>query len=163
MVRIANPEDIETIIGLYASIGRSQDGYFAECLKRGCDILVAEENGVIVGSAVINWAPKYSFYKKLNIPEIQDIYVINHARRKGHACAMISFFENLAKEKGHTQTGISVALTKEYGPAQRLYFKLGYEPDGGGVTYDRAPTERYSSYPLDDDLCLMLVKTVQVL
>ncbi len=160
MIRLATSEDLKTLAGLYTAIGRSQDGYFQECLNKGCDILIAEENAEIVGSAVINWEPKYALYKKLDIPEIQDVYVVETARRKGCATAMVLFFEQRAKEKAHTQTGISVGLSKEYGPAQRLYFKLGYEPDGSGVTYDRGPTERYRSYPLDDDLCLMMVKNL---
>ncbi len=160
MIRFATDQDFETLLSFYASIGRSQTDYFQECVEKGCDILVAEEGGEIIGSAVVNWHPKYSLYKKLNIPEIQDIFVAEQVRRQGHATALISFFERQAKEKGHTHTGISVALTKEYGPAQRLYFKLGYEPDGNGVTYDRMSVERYARYPLDDDLCLMLVKVL---
>jgi hypothetical protein len=51
-----------------------------------------------------------------------------------------------------------VGLSADYGAAQRLYHKLGYEPDGNGVTYDRAPVTPGQKYPLDDDLALMLVK-----
>ena len=160
MIRIATPDDFKTILSFYESIGRSKQDYFDECAARGCDILIAEEEGRPVGSAVVNWTPKYSLYQKLNIPEIQDIFVIEEARRKGHASAMISFFEKLAKDRKCGHAGISVALSKEYGPAQRLYFKLGYAPDGNGVTYDRSPTEQYRSYPLDDDLCLMMVKVL---
>ncbi len=35
--------------------------------------------------------------------------------------------------------GISVGLNQSYGPAQRLYVKKGYIPDGAGMCYDDVP------------------------
>ena len=57
--------------------------------------------------------------------------------------------------------GISVALGASYGPAQRLYATLGYMPDGNGVTYDRMAVGFGEMRPVDDDLCLMMVKDLQ--
>jgi hypothetical protein len=35
--------------------------------------------------------------------------------------------------------GISVGLNQSYGPAQRLYVKKGYIPDGAGMCCDDVP------------------------
>jgi len=54
--------------------------------------------------------------------------------------------------------GISVGLTIDFGPAQRLYCKLGYMPDGNGVTLDREFVDDGQPVTVNDDLCLMMVK-----
>ena len=66
--------------------------------------------------------------------------------------------ENLAIEEGYHQIGIGVGLYRDYGPAQKLYFQLGYIPDGNGITYKGLMTTPGQTYPLDDDLLLWLVK-----
>lgn len=43
-------------------------------------------------------------------------------------------------------------------PAQKLYFDLGYSPNGTGITYKGEVSIPGQSYPLDDDLILWLVK-----
>ncbi len=97
-------------------------------------------------------------YKKLDIPEIQDLNVASNYRQQGIATKMIESFENLARDQGAEYIGISVGLTKDYGPAQRLYNKLGYAPDGNGITYDRAAVSHGQRVLVNDDLCLMLLK-----
>ena len=54
--------------------------------------------------------------------------------------------------------GIAVGVTKDYGPAQIMYSKMGYMPDGNGATYDRQGVQANMTYTLDDDFALMLVK-----
>jgi hypothetical protein len=71
---------------------------------------------------------------------------------------MIAHCEDLVRAKGHDQIGIAVGVHSAYGPAQRLYARLGYMPDGLGATYDRTPVEFAAFKPVDDQLCLMLVK-----
>ena len=81
-------------------------------------------------------------------------------RRKGLATVLIKHCEEYARELGYSDIGISVALHSGFGPAQRLYVKLGYVPDGAGVTYDRELISPMEMRPIDDDLCLMLVKAL---
>lgn len=113
-----------------------------------------------IGFCILNYQPRYAFYKRLNIPEIQDLNIVPNARRQGHAQSLIKHCEALVREKGHEMIGVSVGLSANYGPAQRLYAKLGYHPDGNGVTYDREPVAHAAQHPVDDDLCLMLVKVL---
>ena len=56
--------------------------------------------------------------------------------------------------------GLAVGLHRSYGAAQRLYARLGYMPDGYGVTYDREAVVPGDFRAVDDELCLMMVKTL---
>lgn len=121
-------------------------------------LLIAEKDGESAGYGLLNWRPKYRIYQHLDIPEIQDLNVIPPFRRQGVARAMIAACESIGRENRKKQMGISFGLSKEYGPAQRLYIEMGYLPDGFGVTYDRELVSFGQMRPVDDDLCLMLVK-----
>jgi hypothetical protein len=57
-----------------------------------------------------------------------------------------------------TGVGLYAGADCGYGPAQRLYIKRGYIPDGKGVTYNYEPTIPGNSHPLDDDLVLWFTK-----
>jgi ribosomal protein S18 acetylase RimI-like enzyme len=157
-IRQATEEDLETLYDLYDQIGKKDPGYFETTLEKDSIILIASQNNKDIGFGILNFEPKYNLYQKLNIPEIQDLNVVPGARQQGVATALVLAFENIAEDQGAEQIGISVGLTKDYGPAQRLYVKLDYMPDGNGITYDRKGVERGQSYPADDDLCLMMVK-----
>ncbi len=119
-----------------------------------CDVYFIEGQGF----AILNHAPKYAFYKRLGIPEIQDVFVLPEFRGQGIATALITHCEN---QISGDMVGISVPVSSKFGIAQRLYYKLGYTPDGNGVTYDREPVMHNSSAKVDDDLCLMLVKDLE--
>ena len=157
-IRQATEDDLATLYKLYDAMGKKDEGYFESAIEKGCLILIAAKGKRDVGFGVLNFEPKYSLYQKLDIPEIQDLNVIPEMRQQGIATLLMQAFENIARDQGVQSIGISVGLTKNYGPAQRLYCKLGYMPDGCGVTYDRQGVKGEESYPLDDDLALMLVK-----
>lgn len=157
-IRQADKSDLASLYALYDMIGKKDEGYFEACFEKKCLVLIAAHNEKDIGFGVLNFNPKYNLYQKLDIPEIQDLNVIPDARQQGVATMLVDAFEGIAIDKGATNIGISVGLTKDYGPAQRLYCKLGYMPDGYGVTYNREGVKPQHSYPVDDDLCLMLVK-----
>ncbi len=182
-IRQAEEGDIDALYALYDKIGHKDEGYFEDCFEKDCVIIIAslpqsvipavseartnsgdpfascEADGYIdVGFGILNFEPKYRLYQKLDIPEIQDLNVIPQAREQGVATALLNAFENLARDQGKQEIGISVGLTKDYGAAQRLYVKQGYIPDGYGVTHDRQVVEKGQRYALDDDLALMMVK-----
>jgi ribosomal protein S18 acetylase RimI-like enzyme len=154
----ATENDISDLYELYEAIGKKDAGYFETLFEKKCVLLIARHEKKAVGFGILNFEPKYSLYQKLNIPEIQDLNVIPDMRRQGIGTALIAAFEEVAVDQGVEHIGISVGMTKDYGPAQRLYSKLGYIPDGNGITYDREPIDVNRSYPVDDDLCLMMVK-----
>jgi GNAT superfamily N-acetyltransferase len=128
--------------------------------KGGRIIFIAVWDGQDAGYCVLNREPRYALFKKFGIPEIQDINVLSACRRRGIGGAMIDHCEALAKTEGHAQMGIGVGLHAGFGSAQRLYVKRGYVPDGTGVNYDRQPAGNGELRPLDDNLCLMMVKSL---
>lgn len=119
-----------------------------------CDVYYIEGKGF----AVLNHAPKYSLYQRLNIPEIQDIFILPAYRQQGLATRLIQHCEMQSKAD---MIGISVPVSPQFGAAQKLYIKLGYVPDGNGVTYDREGVIHNAMVRVDDDLCLMLVKDLK--
>ncbi len=159
-IRQASEGDIDSLQTLYAKIGQQDEGYFETLFEKDCVLLIASQDKADIAFGVLNFEPKYSLYQRLGYPEIQDLNVIPEHRQQGVATALIEAFEALAQDQGAKAMGISVGLTKDYGPAQRLYFKLGYIPDGNGATYDREGVTFGTSYPADDDLCLMMVKSL---
>ncbi len=159
-IRQASEVDIPALYDLYHQMGKEDVGYFEACFEKECFVLIASKNKCDIGFGVLNFEPKYTLYNKLDIPEIQDLNVVPEAREQGVGTALIEAFETIARDQGNLQIGISVGLTKGYGAAQRLYMRLGYLPDGYGVTYNREGVVVGRSYPMDDDLALMLLKSL---
>lgn len=131
------------------------DGLLDPLYKKSnnCDVYFVEGKGF----AVLNRCPKYSLYQRLEISEIQDVFVLNEFRGQGIATSLIKYCEKMVADK---IIGISVPVSPDFGVAQQLYYKLGYKPDGNGVTYDRAPVTHNEHVKLDENLCLMMVKNL---
>jgi GNAT superfamily N-acetyltransferase len=162
MIHIADKADIPALNALIARLGHNKKAdYFEPFFDKNGHIFVFQKDSKIVGYGFYNRAPKYQLYKRLNIPEIQDLNIDAHYRQQGLATALIQKIEACAKKENYENIGISVGLTKEYGPAQRLYFKLGYQPDGFGLTYDRLPVTHGQPVLANNDLCLMMIKNFQ--
>jgi GNAT superfamily N-acetyltransferase len=160
--RRASLPDGEGLYSLYAKMGKKEPGYFERCIEEQeagrREILIASDGGGDIGYGMLNREPQYALYKRLGMPEIQDLNVVPEARKRGAGAALIKALEDLARRLGYKQIGISVGLHSEYGAAQRLYVKLGYVPDGLGVAYDRVTVAAGEIRPLDDNLCLMMVR-----
>jgi len=141
-------------------------GYYERCLERQekseMDVLlgVLPEHAVAAGFCLLNWQPKYAFFRKTGIPEIQDLNVLREYRRQGIGRAMIEYCEKLARDKGFSEMGIGVGLDSRFGAAQRLYVRMGYLPDGSGVSYDRKQVACGDFRPIDENLCLMMTKAL---
>ena len=157
-VKEAQKSDIPLLYALYHGVGKHDVGYFETAFDAGITILISSFDDTPCGFCLLNWAPRYNLYKKLGIPEIQDLNVLSDFRRQGVGRILIKWCEGLARAKGCEYMGISVGLTKDFGPAQILYTSLGYIPDGNGVTYNREGVDKGQSYPIDDDMALMMVK-----
>jgi GNAT superfamily N-acetyltransferase len=164
-IRQAAADDIPALDAIaLAQNSRKASDYFAQCLEeqaagRRLVFVAGQGNAAPAGYGMLNFHPQYALYKRLGIPEIQDLNVMPDARKQGLATAIINRCELIALERGCEHIGISVGLYADYGPAQRLYVRLGYVPDGYGVTYDRQPVRPGEMRPVDDDLCLMMVKS----
>ena len=61
-------------------------------------------------------------------------------------------------DRGITTLGITVGLFDEYGPAQRMYARRGYIPDGRGACLSHRPLSEGTQVRLDHDVMLWLTK-----
>ncbi|MBX9922881.1 MAG: GNAT family N-acetyltransferase [Rhabdochlamydiaceae bacterium] len=137
-------------------------GYFNEQQKGSRMACIAEQYGKIVGYGNLLPSSEYPHFKQNGIPEINDVWVYEENRNKGIATALIAYLEQVAKQQGYTTVGIGVGLYRDYGSAQRLYFRLGYQPDGEGITYKHAAVIPGEKYAVDDDLILWLTKRLVI-
>ncbi len=124
-------------------------------------VLIARRNGMICGYVHLNYFPRYTLFRRLSIPEFQDLYVLPEFRRNGVAQALIAACEKLAREHGATEIGLGVGVGGDFGPAQRLYVQCGYVPDGFGAVFEREPISVGEVRPIDDRICLMLLKSLE--
>lgn len=123
-------------------------------------VLVAEIGKQAVAYGTLNFKSPYPPFKKGRVPEIQDLNVGRPYRRQGIATQLIAALEKQVCASGQRTIGIGVGMEPGYGQAQRLYVKMGYIPDGRGVTYNHRPVVYGQRYPADDDLVLYFTKSL---
>jgi GNAT superfamily N-acetyltransferase len=165
IIRKADTADLPVLERIAAEMGAAhEDGYFARCLQEQAvqrrTVYIALQDGVALGYVQLNWQPIYAPFRRLGIPEIQDLNVIPAQRQRGAGGLLVDHCENAARLTGATDIGISVGLYPRYGAAQRLYVKKGYVPDGGGITYDDVAVRAGDRCTVDDNLTLKLVKSL---
>lgn len=119
---------------------------------------LAESDTGLVGYGSILWASPYGPFRQQEIPEIQDLVVAEAWRKQGIATALIGTAEERARRQGCKRIGMGVGLYGDYGSAQRLYVRMGYSPDGLGITCKYLPATPGGQFKLDDDLLLWLTK-----
>lgn len=150
------------LVALQALGNAGMPGYFERCFEEQRegrrDILVAVQAEQITGYVFLNYQPRYKPFRRLGIPEIQDLFVRSEARRRGVGEALVQACEARARAKGCSDMGIAVGLHAGFGSAQRLYARLGYIPDGAGIMYDREAVHMGDMRIIDDDLTLMMLK-----
>lgn len=162
-IRLAGEGDLPMLSTIGAVLQPVKtESYFRRCLQEQAEgkrqVFIARLHGSDAGFGILNWHPQYSLYRRLGIPEIQDLNVEPDLHQNGVATALIRYCEEVARKDGAEHAGISVGLHAGFGAAQRLYVKLGYVPDGYGATYDRQSVTPGEMRPVDDNLCLMMVK-----
>lgn len=152
-------------IAALAALGNPHpEGYFARCFAEQAEgrrrILLAEAEGLVAGYVFLNFNPRYQPFRRLGIPEIQDLFVSAVARRQGAGAALVRACEDMARARGCMDVGIAVGLHAGFGTAQRLYARMGYVPDGAGIVYDREAVHVGDMRIIDDDLTLMMIKNL---
>lgn len=152
-IRRMTAEDVGAVAHAFAHSGKAPaqyERYFAEQGRGERVTLVAvAADGHVVGYANVIWESAYPHFRREGVPEINDLNVVERARRRGVGTALIREAESLVAARGHRVIGIGVGLTPDYAAAQRLYPRLGYAPDGRGV---------HSNPPWDD--AVYLTKTL---
>ena len=113
--------------------------YFLEQESGGREVLVAEIDGAVAGYVTILPSAKHGPFAEV-YPELSDFNVFEHfsksrdwestARRSRKRVKFVS-----------SKVTLGVGLHLGYGPAQRLYIRRGYIPDGTGVWYQKSTLE----------------------
>ena len=130
--------------------------YFLEQESGEREVLVAEIDGAVAGYVTILPSAKHGPFAEV-YPELSDFNVFEPFRNQGIGNQLLEEAEKRVKFVSSKVT-IGVGLHLGYGPAQRLYIKRGYIPDGTGVWYRNKPLEMNATSQNNDDLVLYLVK-----
>ena len=125
-----------------------------------CIAIAAEWAGQAAGYIHVYPDAQWGPFGGRGYPEIVDFGVLEKFRRQGIGSRLMDAAETVAAECAPV-VYLAVGLHKYYGPAQRMYIKRGYLPDGSGVWYDDKPCEPYGTYRNDDELNLYLVKKLR--
>ncbi|MDB6210263.1 GNAT family N-acetyltransferase [Streptococcus oralis] len=102
-----------------------------ECGER--EVLVAEVKGALAGYITILPSAKHGPFAEI-YPELSDFNVFEPFQNQGIGNLLMEEAEKRVKLISDKVT-LGVGLHSGYGPAQRLYIKRGYIPDGSGVWY----------------------------
>lgn len=130
----------------------------ARASARRTTCLVALRGDAVLGYGSLVWRSQYPPFVDEGRPEIQDLVVSKSWRGQGTGTALIAALEARVRAAGRLCVGIGFGLYADYGSAQKLYVRLGYQPDGRGVTYENRPVTPGGTVWLDDELVLWLVK-----
>lgn len=134
--------------------------YISEQSKGERKIWLAFYDENFAGYVTLKWQSHYFSFSEQNIPEIMNLNVLPHYRKKGIATRLLDLAEIHAMQRSD-QVGLGVGLYPDYGHAQSLYIKRGYTPDGLGITYHYKPVNPGEHVCLDDDLILWLIKQLK--
>ena len=130
--------------------------YFKEQESGEREVLVADFEGVVAGYITILQIAKQGPFAEIH-PELSDFNVFEPFQNQGIGNLLMEESENRVKLFSDKVT-LGVGLHSGYGPAQRLYIKRGYIPDGTGVWYRNQPLEMNATIQNNDDLVLYLSK-----
>jgi GNAT superfamily N-acetyltransferase len=119
--------------------------------------LLGYHEGEPVGILTIRWEARYPPFKEQNIPLIQNIEIKWGRRGEGFGNQLMEHAERFIATR-RPKAGICVGIFDAYGPAQRLYVKRGYLPDGRGVCLGQEPLKLGETITVDHDLLLWLTK-----
>jgi GNAT superfamily N-acetyltransferase len=135
------------------------DTNFADHENGASTTILGYEAGRLVGIVTIRWHARYPPFRDKNIPLIQNIEIRYQDRGRGLGGQMLERAEQEIAQRSPL-AGICVGLFDEYGPAQRLYARRGFVPDGRGVCQGHRPLKHGESLVVEHDILLWLVKDV---
>ena len=107
--------------------------YFLEQESGEREVLVAEIDGAVAGYVTILPSAKHGPFAEV-YPELSDFNVFEPFQNQGIGNLLLEEAEKRVRLISDKVT-LGVGLHSGYGPAQRLYIKRGYIPDGTGVWY----------------------------
>ncbi len=139
-------------------VGADTREYLADHTDGGGASLIAMRDGRVVGIVCVLWESDYPGFRDKGIPLVHQLCVAEPYRRQGVATRLMDAAEALARDRGARSLGITVGLFDAYGPAQRLYARRGYVPDGRGACLGQQPLPPGIRVTIDDELIMWLTK-----
>lgn len=125
--------------------------------KQECSALLALYHGEVSGYVFLYYQCRWGGLGGCKIPSVVDLIVFKKYRRKKIATILLDLAEDIARHHCD-KIYLDVCLNSDYGPAQKLYAKRGYIPDGKGVYYENKICETNAVCKNNDDLTLCLIK-----
>lgn len=164
-IRILDEGQIASIVEATQGTNvRRKEDYLRMCIEENINnkrvTFIAYIGGDFAGLVNVVFESLYPYFRANDIPEINDLMVIPRFRRQGVAKKLMDEAEAYAAQR-YTHIGLGVGLYKDFGPAQRLYMKYGYVPDGNGLMYNNEPVIPGSSVRVDNDLLIYLYKQLR--
>ena len=164
-IREMLPEDAKILYDTYLSYGwhpniKIYENYYADQQNGKRFVFIAEYNGEVKGQCTLDLYPNDGPWGRKNIPEIVDLMVFFDVHGKGIGNKLLDVAENEAAKISDT-VYLAVGVHSGYGPAQRIYVKRGYIPDGSGVWYQGKVLDQYAPCVNDDDLLLYFSKKLR--
>ena len=120
-------------------------------------VFVALYKGAVAGYITVILHPGIGPFVGKNIPEIADFNVFPAFRKKGIGNALLDTAEAFAKSVS-SYVSLAVGLPASYGPAQRIYIKRGYLPDGSGLWRNDHVMAVHETCDNQNELSLYLIK-----
>jgi GNAT superfamily N-acetyltransferase len=137
------------------------DAHFVDHANGASTTLLGYEAGRLVGIVTIRWHSRYPPFRERGIPLIQYIEIRYEDRGRGLGGQVLERAEQEIARRSPL-AGLCVGIFDEYGPAQRLYIRRGFVPDGRGVCRGHSPLRHGEQVVVDHDLLLWLVKDVAI-
>ena len=164
-IRPLDAADVQPIADAFAAIGwrkpaSQYERYLSEQARGERLVLVAWEHERFAGYLTIVWESGYPPFRAAGIPEIVDFNVLPRCRRHGIGTLLMDAAERLIAERS-SEAGIGVGMDPDYGPAQRLYVKRGYVPDGRGLSTGDRYVVPGETVRVDDGLVLHFTKQLR--
>ena len=106
-------------------------------------VFIAEYDGDVKGQCTLVLHPSEGPWGGKDIPEIVDLTVFFDIHGKGIGTKLLDVAESEASKISDT-VFLAVGVHSGYGPAQRIYVKRGYIPDGRGVWYQGKVLDQYA-------------------
>ena len=164
-VRSMVPEDAKVLYDTYLSYGwhpkiETYESYYREQEEGVRLVFIAEYDGDVKGQCTLVLHPSEGPWGGNDIPEIVDLTVFFDIHGKGIGTKLLDVAESEASKISDT-VFLAVGVHSGYGPAQRIYVKRGYIPDGSGVWYKGKVLDQYAPCVNDDDLLLFMSKSLK--
>ena len=164
-VRSMVPEDAKVLYDTYLSYGwhpeiETYESYYREQEEGVRLVFIAEYDGDVKGQCTLVLHPSEGPWAGKDIPEIVDLTVFFDIHGKGIGTKLLDVAESEASKISDT-VFLAVGVHSGYGPAQRIYVKRGYIPDGSGVWYQGKVLDQYAPCVNDDDLLLFMSKNLK--